>query len=202
MTSKSKRLNGAVLAGGKSLRMGQDKGAMLWHGVEQREYIATLLSKFCGEVFISCRDEQQVVSSAYPLLPDVYENMGPLGAILTAFKKDPESAWLILACDLPLLDEATLRHLVEHRNENAIATTYESPYDGLPEPLITIWEPAAYPYLIGAIDEGYKCPRKALMRSEHVTVLKAADPDALMNTNTPEDAEKVRDILSKTSVKE
>jgi len=198
----SKRLNGAVLAGGKSLRMGQDKGAMLWHGVEQRAYVAGLLSKFCDEVFISCRDGQQVSDRVYPLLPDAYEHMGPLGAILTAFKKDPESAWLIIACDLPLLDEAALSYLIEHRNKNAIATTYESPFDGLPEPLITIWEPAAYPYLLGAVEEGYKCPRKALIKSENVTILKAKDPNALMNTNTPEDAEKVRDILSKISMKE
>lgn len=190
------------MAGGKSQRMGQDKGAMLWHGVEQRDYMAALLSKFCDEVFISCRDEQQVVDSAHPLLPDVYENMGPLGAIVTAFKHDPETAWLIVACDLPLLDETTLQYLVEQRNEKAIATTYESPYDGLPEPLITIWEPAAYPYLLGAIEEGFKCPRKALIKSDNVTILKATDPDALMNTNTPEDAEKVRNILSKISLKE
>lgn len=198
----NKRLHGAVLAGGRSQRMGQDKGAMFWHGVAQREYMAALLSKFCDEVFISCRDEQQVVGSAYTLLPDAYENMGPLGAILTAFKRDPEAAWLIVACDLPLLDESALQYLVEQRNENAIATTYESPYDGLPEPLITIWEPAAYPYLLGAIEEGFKCPRKALIRSENVAILRATDPDALMNTNTPEDAEKVRDILSKIGVKE
>lgn len=198
----SKILKGAVLVGGKSLRMGQDKGSMLWHGVEQRAYVAGLLSKFCDEVFISCRDGQQLSDSVYPLLPDAYENMGPLGAILTAFKKYPESAWLIIACDLPLLDEAALRYLIEHRNKNAIATTYESPFDGLPEPLITVWEPAAYPYLLGAIEEGYKCPRKALIKSDNVTILKAKDPHALMNTNTPEDAEKVRDILSKISMKE
>ncbi len=190
------KLNGVVLAGGKSLRMGEDKGTISWHGVPQREYVAELLSKFCETTYISCRDEQQVASS-YPLLADSYTGMGPYGAILSAFAKEAKSAWLVVACDLPLLDETTLQQLIHHRNPEAIATTFESPYDGLPEPLITIWEPKAFPYLLSLVDEGYKCPRKALIKSDNVHIIKAQHPDALMNTNTPEDAATVREILQK-----
>ena len=192
-------LNGLVLAGGKSARMGQDKGAMLWHGMEQRDYIAGLLRKYCVETFISCREEQQL-NSAYPLLYDTFTNIGPLGAILTAFREVPGMAWLVLACDLPLIGAPTIEYLLQQRDRDAIATTFESPYDGLPEPLITIWEPSAYPYLLAALEEGYKCPRKALIRSDKVAIVKPPDPAALVNANTPEEAEKVKAILNKTVV--
>lgn len=191
------KLNGVVLAGGKSLRMGQDKGTIAWHGMPQREYVAELLSKFCETTYISCRDEQQIVNSSYPILPDSYIGMGPYGAILSAFAKEPGSAWLVVACDLPLLGEKTLQQLIDNRHPAAIATTFESPYDGLPEPLITIWEPKAFPYLLSLADEGYKCPRKALIKSDNVRIIKAEYPGALMNTNTPEDATAVREILQK-----
>jgi len=199
MTSKetSDIINGAVLAGGKSVRMGQDKGAIHWHGLAQRDYMATLLNKFCPATFISCREEQEINDSNYPLLVDTYTGMGPLGAILSAFEKNNRVAWLIVACDLPLLNEATIQYLVANRNKGTIATTFESPYDGLPEPLITIWEPAAQVYLLNLLKEGYKCPRKALMKSDNVTILKAPEPDALTNTNTPEEAERVMELLTK-----
>ncbi|MBS1503406.1 MAG: NTP transferase domain-containing protein, partial [Bacteroidetes bacterium] len=52
-------LNGLVLAGGKSQRMGFDKGAVNWFGKEQRYYLADMMKPLCNEVFISCRDDQK-----------------------------------------------------------------------------------------------------------------------------------------------
>ena len=53
-------LNGLVLAGGKSERMGFDKSVLNWHGKAQRYYMADMLAPFCDEVFLSCRPDQQV----------------------------------------------------------------------------------------------------------------------------------------------
>ncbi|GAB3536481.1 hypothetical protein GCM10027443_26930 [Pontibacter brevis] len=188
-------LNGLVLAGGKSLRMGQDKGAMLWHGKAQRYYVADLLKEFCPEVFISCRPEQQPeFDSAYKTLADTFTGLGPYGAILSAFREQPDAAWLVVACDLPLLDQHTLQHLTENRNLAAVATTFESPYDGFPEPLITIWEPKSYPLLLSFLAQGYTCPRKVLRNSD-INLLKPMNPDALLNVNTPEESGRVKQLM-------
>ena len=191
-------LYGLVLAGGRSVRMGNDKGLMAWHGKEQRYYMADLLRAFCKDVFISCRPEQEPeISSAYKTLPDNYEGAGPAVGILTAFKSKPDAAWLVVACDLPLLDEQALKYLVSHRETAGIATTFKSPFDGLPEPLITIWEPAGFEVLKAHIADGYSCPRKALIRNEaRVNLLISPNPEALMNANTPEDAGKVKEIIT------
>ncbi len=192
-------LFGLVLAGGKSLRMGQDKSLMHWHGKEQRYYMADLLKKVCTDVYISCREEQKdEIDKDYKTLPDNYNGAGPLIGILSAFKAYPHVAWLVTACDLPLLDLSTLQHLIHNRDVEAIATTFKSPHDGLPEPLITIWEPAGFEKLQSHIADGYTCPRKALMRNEsNVKMLTAPNPDTLINANTPEDAQRVKVILSK-----
>lgn len=193
-------LYGLVLAGGKSVRMGSDKTIMQWHGKEQRYYIADLLTNCCKDVYISCRREQQTeIDKNYKTLVDSETGAGPLIGILSAFKANPNVAWLVVASDLPLLDTSTLQFLVQNRNTNAVATTFRSSFDGLPEPLITIWEPSAYPKLLEHIAAGFTCPRKALIRNEHeVKIVTALDPDALLNANTPEDAEKVRQILAAT----
>ena len=191
------KLNGFVLAGGKSVRMGYDKSTIQWHGKEQRYYMADLLQSVCADVYISCRNEQQdEIDPAYKTLADTYTGLGPYGAILSALKAQPDKAWLVIACDLPLLDLATLKYLIQNRDVGMLATTFESPFDGLPEPLITIWEPASFPVLLSRLSEGISCPRKTLIRNkELVKILKASNPDALINANTPEDAQKVKEII-------
>jgi molybdopterin-guanine dinucleotide biosynthesis protein A len=185
-------LNGLVLAGGKSQRMGFDKGAMNLLGKEQRYHLADMLKPFCREVFISCREEQRSeIPVDYNVLPDTFTGLGPYGAILSALRAQPDSAWLVIACDLPLLDTDTTRYLTNRRDPSKFATAFNSPYDEFPEPLIAIWEPKSYPLLLAFLSQGYSCPRKVLINSD-VKLLQAENPDALTNVNTPEDLEKVK----------
>lgn len=193
--SKLPKLNGLVLAGGKSTRMGRPKDLLKWYGKEQRYYAADLLTTYCDEVFISCRQEQlNNLDIGYHPLPDTFLNLGPLGGILSALRFNRNSAWLIVACDLPLLDRKTLEILINCRDPEKIATTYRSPYDGLPEPLITIWEPKSYPILLNFLGDDVTCPRKVLINSD-ILILDPHDPDVLMNVNTPEEAKKASQIL-------
>ena len=188
-------LNGLVLAGGKSIRMGVDKSLIDWNGKEQRYYMADLLTKLCNEVYISCRAEQKTeITESYNTIPDTFTDLGPYGAILSAFREQPDCAWIVIASDIPLLDFTTLNYLIENRNTSAIATAYESPYDGFPEALITIWEPKSYPVLLSFLSQGYTCPRKVL-RNNDVHIIKAPNPESLINVNEPEEAEAVRKII-------
>ncbi|MCB0696277.1 MAG: NTP transferase domain-containing protein [Chitinophagaceae bacterium] len=196
MISKETKLYGLVLAGGKSQRMGHDKSIIEWHGKEQRYYVADLLQEFCDEVYISCRAEQQnEIDNHYQTLVDKIEVKGPAAGILTALFEKENTAWLVVACDLPLLYKDTLQYLIDNRDQTKVATTFKSPHDGLPEPLITIWEPKAKEALLSFVETGHSCPRKALINSD-TYIIEPQYPEALINANTPEDAERVRDILT------
>ncbi len=180
-------LNGLVLAGGQSLRMGRDKGAIDWHGKPQREYLVDLLRPLCDEVYISCRPEQaNDFQEVCQTLPDSFAGLGPFGAILSAFRAQPDRAWLVVACDLPLLDIATMEYLLASRSVKSMATAFQSATDNMPEPLITIWEPKAYAVLLSFLAQGYSCPRKVLIHSD-AHILTATNGAALQNVNTPED---------------
>ena len=190
-------LNGLVLAGGKSLRMGYDKSRADWHGKEQKYYMADLLGNICSDVFISCREEQQKeITAGYKYIIDSFIGLGPYGAILSAFRERPDAGWYIVACDLPLLDSSTLQFLEKNRNASSIATTFQSPHDNLPEPLIAIWEPRCYPVLLSFLSQGFTCPRKVLINNSNVTVLNAPEPTTLKNVNTPGDAEDVKRLIN------
>jgi molybdopterin-guanine dinucleotide biosynthesis protein A len=192
MQKKIPLLNGLVLAGGQSRRMGRDKGAIEWHGIPQREYMANLLQPLCKQVFISCRAEQQYeIGNKNGILTDTFVDLGPFGALLSAFRAQPDHAWLVVACDLPLLNQHTLEYLLSVRCPHKIATTFRSPSHHLPEPLITIWEPKAYAVLLSFLAQGYSCPRKVLIHSD-VHVVEAPMADALLNVNTPEELDGMR----------
>ncbi|WNJ17994.1 NTP transferase domain-containing protein [Pontibacter sp. G13] len=180
-------VKGLVLAGGKSQRMKRDKSKLAYHGKPQHQYVAELLNATGVEdVFLSCRSDQAFEDAKIALLPDTFMGLGPFGGILSAFRSDPNAAWLVLACDLPFLDAQTLAFLLKHRNPSKVATAFYNPETDFPEPLITLWEPRAYPRMLEFLSIGNSCPRKVLINSE-IELLKVPNLNALKNVNTPED---------------
>lgn len=188
-------LNGLVLAGGKSIRMGVDKSKIYWHGKEQSLYVADMLQKFCNEVYISCRNgQEETINEKYKTIADTFIGIGPMGGLLSAFCKAPDSAWLVVACDLPLVDEQLITHLISKRNISCIASAYQSNENEMPEPLIAIWEPKAYPVLLQFLSQGITCPRKVLMNNE-INLVQTEHPEKLTNVNTEADKAMIEKYL-------
>lgn len=189
---KSASLNGLILIGGKSRRMGTPKEKMVWHDKLQREYLADLLAPYCAQVCFSCRPEQcaELGQQPFPVLPDAHLDIGPMGGILSAFESDTHSAWLVLACDLPFVNEQALKQLIAHRDSSKMVTAFRNPINGLPEPLIAIWEPQSYRTLQEVATAGNYALRQALDNMP-VQILTPADPTILFNVNTPQEAKQV-----------
>ncbi|MDZ7693056.1 MAG: NTP transferase domain-containing protein [Balneolaceae bacterium] len=189
-------LSGLVLAGGKSTRMHTDKTVLEYHGKPQRDHLYELLDDFCDDTFISCRQEQaDEIPHDFKCITDSFLGMGPMGALLSAFRQNPDTAWLSVACDLPHLSRTSLQYLADHRNPSKIATAFNSPDSSFPEPLITIWEPKSYPVLLHFLSLGYSCPRKVLINSD-IEILEAPDPRELKNVNRPEEYEEAKEFLA------
>jgi molybdenum cofactor guanylyltransferase len=182
-------LKSLILVGGKSTRMGSDKALLDYHGKPQYAFLADILRDLNSEVYISCRaDQADTFTDNQSVITDSFLDLGPFGAILSAFRHDPNAAWLVLACDLPLLDADTLSVLIDKRNPHKLATSYRSPEskEGFPEPLIAIWEPRAYPTLLQFLAQGISCPRKVLINSD-IELLDPSVSEALTNVNTLEE---------------
>ncbi|MGH8267394.1 MAG: NTP transferase domain-containing protein, partial [Steroidobacteraceae bacterium] len=134
-------LYGLVLTGGRSTRMGQDKAALPYQGRAQLERAMALLGPHVERAFVSVRPDQRddLLRRGFEQITDTRENLGPAAGLLAAQERYPDSAWLVLACDLPLLNEATLAHLLKARAPERAATAFRSSHDGLPEPLCAVY---------------------------------------------------------------
>lgn len=182
-------LHGLVLAGGRSTRMGHDKAALQFDGREQLTRALDLLAPLVARCFVSVRPDQRAdpLRAGYPQILDRPDGpTGPLAGIRAAQLACPDAAWLVLACDLPLLDAATLQLLITSRDPARTATAYRSSRDGLPEPLCAIWEPASAGSVATFVAAGRDCPRKFLIQSDTL-LLDQPNARSLDNVNTPED---------------
>lgn len=188
-------LFGLVLAGGKSSRMGQDKAQLNIQSQPMAVKAYELLEIHCQEVFLSRNPDQDTLNIPdSQVLNDQYLDMGPLSGILSAMHQYPNAAWLVVACDLPLLDEATLQQLCTQRDPYQFASCFIDSQGKFPEPLCTIYEPKSFSRLLEFVAQGYRCPRKMLINSE-VKTLDLFNKNSLTNTNTPEDFQKIQDQL-------
>lgn len=179
---------GLVLAGGVSRRMQHDKAALSYQGVPQLQRAYELLARRHLRTFVSVRPDQQqdALRSRWPQIVDRHADLGPLAGITAAQAEHPDVAWLVIACDLPLLDERTIQFLLQQRDPARLASAYRSPQDGRPEPLCAIWEPASAAVIHDAIAAGEFSPR-ALLEAWDILLLDAIEPETLNNVNTPDE---------------
>ncbi|HTY49550.1 MAG TPA: NTP transferase domain-containing protein [Steroidobacteraceae bacterium] len=179
---------GLVLAGGHSSRMQRDKATLSYHGRSQLEWAVDLLRAQLARVCVSVRSDQLAdpARARFDCIPDTLSNAGPIAGIVAAQFRHPEAAWLVVACDLPFLDAATLAFLLAHRDPRRQATAFRSSHDGLPEPLCALYEPASAPAIAAHVAGGQTCPRKFLRRADAL-LLDEPNPRALDNINTPDE---------------
>ena len=200
MMDSAPPLFGLLLAGGRSTRMRRDKAALQYRGRTQLEAAYDLLAKVTDQAYVSVRADQTAdpLRSRYPQIVDQADQVGPLAGILAAQQRHPKAAWLVLACDLPFLDEATLQHLDRHRDRSALATAYRSSHDGLPEPLCAVYEPASAMPLARYAASGRNCPRKFLIE-QSAKLLEPLHAAALDNVNSTTDYWQTMQTLSATN---
>jgi molybdopterin-guanine dinucleotide biosynthesis protein A len=191
-------IHGLVLAGGNSSRMRADKAALAYGSRPQLAEAFDLVAHKVRHAWISVRPDQvaEPLRARYPQIVDGATGRGPIAGIIAAQAHGPDAAWLVVACDLPFLDEATLDALIAQRDPRRVATAYASRHDGLPEPLCAIYEPASRAAILAHVAGGRDCPRRFLV--EHDALLLApVSPAALDNANTPEDAAAARTALAR-----
>jgi molybdopterin-guanine dinucleotide biosynthesis protein A len=190
-------LAGLVLAGGRSSRFGSDKGAARIAGVSLLDRTVALLAAVVAPVYVAVRSDQldDPLRRSHQLIVDEQAEIGPAAALLSAHRRFPETAWFVIACDMPRLTAEALRRLHEARDARAAATAYRSSVSGNPEPLCAIYEPAtlaAFRRLV--LSGGNPSPLAflvSLLAQDAVKLLQPDSPGLLTNVNTPAEFERI-----------
>ncbi|GAA4380440.1 hypothetical protein GCM10023186_18830 [Hymenobacter koreensis] len=178
--------------------MGRDKGLLKYHQQPHRRHLQRLLQPFCpGGVWLSGRAEQDPHNPDEPFLVDQWSGAGPISGLLAAFSHEPNAAWLAVACDFPFLSADTLGYLVEHRQPKVCVTCFLDQAANGPEALLSIWEPSSHEMLLKALARGQTSLRRILQdyAPSKIHLLRAPNPNELLNVNTPAEYEAARRAL-------
>ncbi|MEI7829399.1 MAG: molybdenum cofactor guanylyltransferase [Prolixibacteraceae bacterium] len=143
-------LTGIVLAGGKSSRMGQEKGLIHFRGKPLIQFGIELLCRFSDRILISSNNSGYL-QFGYELVPDLVSGLGP-AAGLAATLTHSETTWnIVIGCDLPFLEVELIDLMLEKANGNQAVIPV---HNGVMEPLAGLYTHELGPYFEEAVSSG------------------------------------------------
>lgn len=108
-----------ILAGGKSTRMGANKGMVLLNGKPLIFYLIDTIEGL-GLPIAIISNEPVYESFGYPVFPDLVKEKGPLGGVFTALSNTESDHCLILSCDTPFIGKDVIKELISKTISNKI----------------------------------------------------------------------------------
>jgi molybdenum cofactor guanylyltransferase len=186
--SPGSRVAGAVLAGGRSSRMGRDKAFVELDGRPLAAAVLDALREVGAAPVVAVGGD---LASLTRLgfddgVPDLHPGEGPLGGILTALEAVVADVVVVLGCDMPWVTAEALRELVAALDADPLADVAVAQSDR-PEPLFAAWRRApCRPILRQAFAEGVRAQHRALGRFV-VRPVVVRDPAVLRSANRPGD---------------
>lgn len=192
---KEKRMKNTItafiLAGGKSQRMGTDKGLLLLNGKPFVRHICEAIKPIVGENIVIVSSNADYDFLGYERIEDIVPDKGPVGGIYTALQQSKTKLNFILSVDAPLISTELLFWMLENRDDSYGMTQVQ--VDDKVYPLIAIYDQS-----LGTVfEENLKKDqlRLCMLIKEitHQTLLIPAKwSGQLQNINTPEEYQKIQ----------
>ena len=143
------KVTGIILAGGKSSRMGTDKGLIDLNGQPMVQYVINVLSKVVNDLIIIANDPRYMQFN-YLVYPDLVHEKGPVGGIYTALNHTQTEKNLIVSCDSPFITKELLLTLINQSNNCDIVVPN---YEGKSHPLIGVYSKSIMPIFKTNLDK-------------------------------------------------
>jgi molybdopterin-guanine dinucleotide biosynthesis protein A len=183
---RTPQVKGLFLSGGQSQRMGQDKGLLCYRGHETEIERWKRNFDALGLPFHWSQRPHQYPSTLFPAIErliDQTPGAGPLGALITAHQHESKAAWLVLACDWPLLDAQDVARLLQERRPDFPVTV--AVHDDHRQPLFALYEPLFLARAMEAWQTGEQSLNRLLKASEAWEVA-GWDTERFLNANDPD----------------
>ncbi len=129
----------AIMAGGKSSRMGTDKSFVPFAGQPLIERVCDRVQGLGDELLLITNKPNDYTHLGLPMFTDEIPGCGPLGGIYTAVYRASNPHTLVVACDMPWLNQDLLRYMIGLRETADVVVPRWEKY---PEPLHAIYSKA------------------------------------------------------------
>lgn len=146
-----RNFGGLILAGGKSSRMGQDKGSMDFMGRPMIQYAIDVLNKAgISDIQIVTNKSDLYSKLNYPIISDIFKNNGPLGGLHAGLTYAKQGHIFVLPCDTPLIDVKVIQTIMKLHEDPLTVASY---HDRI-HPLIGIYNRSILPQIMIQLNRG------------------------------------------------
>ena len=194
------KITGIILAGGKSSRMGTDKGLLELCGKPLISYAIEALTGLCQNIIISSSSDAYL-PFGYKVIADEYPGIGPMGGIYSALKQSKTEKNLVLSCDLPFASTELLSFILKNSEGYQVAVPWQG--DQHYEPLCGFYSLSVLDPMHAFIQNGnYKLPD--LFKTIHINRLiinnksDFYNPDLFLNVNSKHDLALAEKLMRNT----
>lgn len=195
---------GIILAGGRSRRMGQDKGRLPFGGTTLLAWVIRRVALACRPVIVVARTASDYPGSGATVIADQWPDAGPLGGLYTGLSAVDTTNAAVVACDLPFVQPALLAGLT------GLASGWDAVVplvSGRMQPLCAVYHRAVAQTAETMLRRGDRSVRQLLaqpdlrVRQVSAEELRVWDPElqSFANINTPDDYERARETLTRSA---
>jgi molybdopterin-guanine dinucleotide biosynthesis protein A len=178
------KLTAIILAGGKSSRMGEDKGLMLFEGKPMIQYIIDTVKPLVDDVII-ISNQEGYNAFGYPVYADLIKDSGPLAGIYTGLHYSKTAKNVVLSCDVPFVTKEVIKELIDNCEE-VDGVICEN--GGRTHQLIGVYDKSNADFLKDELENGQRKIKSVLQKLNFKTInLNHFDKKIFNNINSKDD---------------
>ena len=185
-----------ILCGGKSSRMGTEKGLVNYNNKAFIQLVIDAIEPITTNIFL-VTDNQEYTDFNYPLVADIYKNKGPVGGIFSALDRSETENNLILSCDIPKISTTVIKNYLINNILDQKDVIFLSDDKNI-YPLIGIYNKSVKPKFSEAISSN-RIKLLSLLNELNCQVIKVnpRDFESLKNINTQDELKILEKEISK-----
>lgn len=196
MAQSKTKMAAIILAGGKSIRMGENKAFIEVDGVPIISRIYSLFKELFEEVIIVTNQKDLFKNLDSRIYTDLVPDKGALGGLYTGIFFSSFQYSFCVACDMPFIKKALVQYLIKNTKDEDVIVPRTS--DGL-QPLHAIYSKNCLEPIRKIIEQGkykiidfYRLVRVRIVEENDFLLL---DPfrESFINVNTPEELLYIRE---------
>lgn len=191
--NKEKDITGIILAGGKSSRMGREKGLILLQNKAVIQHIIDALKPLVTElVIVSSNPDYDIFN--IKRIEDIIPESGPIAGIHAGLMHSKTKNNLVVSCDVPLLNAGILQHLLQYKTENYDIVQFQS--KGKSIPLIALYKKQCVEQCFELLKNGERRLQKLVLAMQTKTITVSKEEEAfVINMNTIEDLKTITNAI-------